>query len=168
MANSDKPDKVCSAPDLKSGHELDAFHEQLARSQGLKIVQPSDLLKGLKGCNESEREAAFVAQEKGLIRSQFGLGANSSSEDVYHAMAKSGFDNVNSGHYNKHFVDDSLKQLGLKRDGLTLDKYFDALVAFHKKEAGVGPNASYEELEQASHKMLYKQLKTNTIPVDTD
>lgn len=113
-------------------------------------------------------EAKFVNEQHNQVRHLHHLPDNATSAELFRAMAHDGFLNATSPKYNAAFVEDSLKTMGLKKEGLTEDKFYDALVAFHRKENGLPPSASLDEIERAGHKKLYKDLKMGTLPVDTD
>jgi len=178
MAKLDQPEEV-PVTGADGGHTA-KMHQELHGSHSFHVVETGVGKDGKPGvmvyrdqkdvADDMTRggEAAFINSQHKMARHQAHLPENASSEQLYHAMAHSGFQAATNPKMNPEYVQDSLKTLGLKKEGLTEDKFFDALVAFHRKEAGVSPSASFEELELASHKKLYKDLKMGTLPVDKD
>jgi hypothetical protein len=191
MAKFDQPDEQANV--LGDGGHTAKLQEDARAGRGDKLAQASGLKQSRAGessddsahgkdapkvlpktakdhADEQTRggEAKFVKEQHHHVRHLHKLPDTATSDELFHAMAHDGFVNATSSKYNAAFVEDSLKTMGLKKEGLTEDKFYDALVAFHRKENGLPPSASLDEIERAGHKKLYKDLKMGTVPVDTD
>lgn len=128
----------------------------------------ADLTLKIPDAKHLPKEDVFVKDQERQNRQIYQLPADATSEQLFKAMAKTGFDNLSNPKYSTMMVNDALQQMGIKKEGLTEQKFFDAFVAYHKRVNGVSADASFEQLETAMHKKLYSDIKHRRVPVDTD
>lgn len=133
-----------------------------------KSSSGGDVTLKLPDAKHLPKEEVFIKDQERQNRQIYHLPADATSEQLFKAMAKSGFDNLSNPIYSPMMVNDALKELGIKKEGLTEQKFFDAFLAYHKRVSGVAADAGFEQLEAAMHKKLYSDIKHRKLPVDPD
>lgn len=107
-----------------------------------------------KPAEKLSAEEQYVRKAPKELREEIGIPANSTSEQLFHAMSKRFMDAIKEA--SPMLVREAERETGLKRKDMNEQSVFDAIVAREKRDGRLTPNATYEQTERAMHRKHFR------------